>query len=83
MISRKHRTDRWELTVPSVWPLIAAKDSLFLDQSPDRYRGDENGPKNETSLAAIRAQKEGARIGGELVTMAPGSSVNRGPIVGD
>ena len=59
MIARKLRTDRWELQASSFWALISAKNNLFSDPFPDRYRGRLECAKIEASLAAIRAQKEG------------------------
>ena len=38
-IPRCSRPDNWELTGPSFWALLAAKDSLFSEPLPARYRG--------------------------------------------
>ena len=40
MIVRKSKTNRWGLTGPSFWPLIAANNILFPDPFPVGYLGD-------------------------------------------
>ena len=79
-IFRKSRTNHWELTAPSFWGIIEAKDGLFPGSFPGRYRGGRNVPKIEASLASIRVGKRVARIGGGLATISPGLSGNCGPI---
>ena len=57
-ITRKSRTVRWQLTVPSFLAVISAKNSLFPGLFPSRFRIDSNCARIEASLAAIGAQKE-------------------------
>ena len=83
MVLHKSRTNRWELTWPSVWTLIAAKDRVFPDPFSLRYRIDLNVGEIEASLASICAQKEAARIGGGMANISPWSSGNRGSIAGN
>ena len=66
--------------MPDYWALIAAKNASFSgDFRVARYRG-KKGSENEASLAAIRGWNVGSL---RLVAIPPGSSGNRGPIVGN
>ena len=55
---RESRTNRWELTGPSFWTLIAAKDIPFPTQ-PSAISGRLKCATNEAPISAIRGQKDG------------------------
>ena len=80
---QKSRTNPWELTGPSFWTLIAAKDGLFPGSFSRPISGWLKCDKNDAFLFAIRAQKEVARVGGGLVAISPGSPGNRRPTIGN
>ena len=57
-IFRELRTNRWELTAPDFWTIIAATNSSFLAILGDPVSG-RKWIRNEEFLAAIRAQNAG------------------------
>ena len=76
-IFRKSRADRWELTAPSSWALIAAKNSSFFGYFRRSNIGGGDYTENEAYIAAIRERKRVAQIGGGLVEISPGYPGNR------
>ena len=75
-VARKSRTAHWGLEGPSFWALIAAKDSLFLDPFPGRYRADYNVPKMRNPYPRLGAGRRAPLIGGGMAAISPGSSGN-------
>ena len=61
-VARKSRTNRWELTVPSSWPLVASKDAPNMDHFSRPDSGVEMGPKIGYSLPRLGSRKRAPLI---------------------
>ena len=80
---RKSRTTHWELKVPGFRILIADTNAFFVEIFGRPVLGAKGPRKMRHPYPRLGARMWVSQIGGRLVAISPGSSGNRGPILGN